>query len=71
MDYKKIGQRIRRQRKELGMTQEDLANLLDLSPTFVGLLERGERSMSLQTLAMLCRVLEKSPEWMLGWKASD
>ena len=40
--YPSIGKKIRKYRKERGMTQEELAEKLDLSINYVGALERAD-----------------------------
>ncbi len=45
-----LGKRIRRLRKKIGMTQEELAERANLSVTHIGLVETGKRRISLQSL---------------------
>jgi transcriptional regulator with XRE-family HTH domain len=47
---KTIGARIRRERIKRGLTIEKLAEKLDISPSFLGCVERGERSLSIENL---------------------
>ena len=65
MDYKLMGQRIREHRKKKGLTQEQLAELIDISPSFMGHIERGGRISSLDTVMRLCEVLEVMPNELL------
>ena len=58
MDYEKMGLRIRKQRKEKGLTLEQLAEQVELSPSYMGHIERGTRVASVETLAKLCKALE-------------
>lgn len=53
MDRKILGERIRKERIRIGMTQEQLAEFIDVSTTYIGFIERGERSVTLEKLAML------------------
>ena len=55
-----IGRRVRELRTEAGLSQEALANRLRLHRNYVGYVERGERSLSLATLARLARTLDVS-----------
>ncbi len=48
-----FGQKLRQLRKHSNMTQEDLAEFLDLSVEHVSLLERGISGASFDTLAKL------------------
>jgi len=54
----KIGRRIRRLRKGLNLTQEQLAEQIGVSTTHVGLVETGQRKMSLKTLQKTARILK-------------
>ena len=47
---KLLGARIRNLRKERGLTQEALAEKADLHGSYIGLIERAEKSPSLETL---------------------
>ncbi len=72
MDYKKLGQRIRAERTGLNLTREKLAELLDLSPNFVGHIERGEKKMSLETLVRIASALHVSLDYLVyGDNISD
>lgn len=53
MDRKILGERIRKERMRIGMTQEQIAEYIDVSTTYIGFIERGERSVTLEKLAML------------------
>lgn len=57
LDYQKIGRRLRKRRRMLGMTQEKLAKEIDVCASYVGLIERGKRIPSLETMVKLCRAL--------------
>jgi len=50
IDYKIIGKRIKRYRKQAGLTQENLAEKLDISVSFQSRLERGATKISLEKL---------------------
>lgn len=52
-----LGQRIRSYRKSSGLSQEQLAELADLHPTYIGQLERGEKNASIETLARISHAL--------------
>ena len=61
MVLKKIGARIREARTSKNLSQEQLAELSKLSPTYIGRLERGEKQASFDTLIGLAESLETSP----------
>ena len=58
MDYYAIGQRIRRNRKLRGWTQENLAEIVDISPTHVSHIETGVTKLSLPVLVKIADALE-------------
>jgi len=52
-----LGQRIRAKRRELGMSQEGLANEAGLDRSYVGRIERGEHNLTFVSLVRLCRAM--------------
>ena len=56
-----VGQNIRARRQELGWTQAELAERLDIHPTFVGSIERGVKFPSTVTLERICEVMQLRP----------
>ena len=63
-----IGNRIKLARENMGWTQEELAEKLDLSTQFISTIERGVAGASLGTVIRLCDVLNVSSEWLLCGK---
>lgn len=59
VDYRFIGSRIKEARKEKRMTQEMLAEALDVSVGYVSQVERGVTKISLDLLGALAGILEK------------
>lgn len=59
--YAFIGGRIREERKLNGFTIEELAGLAGLTPSFVGLIERGDRKLSVLTLDKISLALKILP----------
>ena len=58
MDAKRIfGQNVRRIRKTLGFSQEELAERAGLHRTYIGSVERGERNISLNNIVAIARAL--------------
>lgn len=47
------------------LTQEQLAVKIGVSVSFIGHIERGSRTTSLETLVAICNTLEVSPEYLL------
>lgn len=58
MDYYAIGQRIRKFRKALGLSQETLAEKVNISTTHMSHIETGNTKLSLPVLVALATVLE-------------
>jgi transcriptional regulator with XRE-family HTH domain len=58
--FARLGKRIRSRRRELGMTQETLAETIGVSTSFVGHIERGSRKPSITTLVHLANALNTS-----------
>ena len=57
MDYYKIGQRIRKYRKACDLSQEALAEYVNISTTHMSHIETGNTKLSLQVLADLAEAL--------------
>lgn len=65
MDASAVGIRIRTAREQARMTQEDLAEALDMSPTHISVIERGLKSPRLDTFVKLANVLHVSSDFLL------
>lgn len=52
-----IGKRIRKRREEMGLTQEALADLARTHRTYIGMLERAEKRVSVETLSRIAGAL--------------
>ena len=71
MDYKRLGERIREERRKLGLTQAQLAEAVDISDTYMGSIERGERSLTLDTLVRLVNRLGVTVDYLLADSVPD
>lgn len=58
---KRLGEQIRKIRKEKNLTQAALAALMNIDPQNISSYERGERCPSLFWVGRLCEALEISP----------
>ncbi len=56
--YRNLGQNIKNRRKELGLTQQQLADKMNMSLNFVGKIEVAFSKPSLDTLIQLADALE-------------
>lgn len=57
---KELGRRIRAERTAKKMTQEELAECAGLHPTYIGQVERGEKSLTVASLEKIVEGLEIS-----------
>lgn len=71
MDYKRLGERIREERRRLNLTQAQLAEAVDISDTYMGAIERGERSLTLDTLVRLVNRLGVTVDYLLADSVAD
>ncbi len=65
LDYDGIGMRIRKARKEKGLSQGMLAKECGICLSFMGHIERGTRCMSLETFANICKILDMDADELL------
>lgn len=65
MNYNEIGRRIREKRLFLGYTQEQLAELSNIEPSYLSNLENGNRKMSIEVLVRIAKALESSVDYLL------
>ncbi len=68
---KEIGQRICMRRKELKYTQEQLAEMMDVSVQMISNLERGNKAIRIDNLVKLCTILNVSADYILIGKRSE
>ena len=66
-----IGRNIQEERMRAGYTQEELSELLDLTPNHLSAIERGVSGASIETLQKLCRVLGISADTILFGKDGE
>ncbi len=65
MNYKRLGEKIKKERLINGLTQAKLAEKVEISPTFLGQIERGERVPSLETVVNIAMTLNISIDGLL------
>lgn len=71
MNLVEIGRRIKAYRKSLGISQEKLAEMVFVSPHYIYEIERGTKSMSLETLINLSEALKLSTDYILFGASQD
>ena len=65
IDYQAIGIRVRRLRKERGLTQQVLAEQAGVEPSNISHIERGATKLSLPTLVCLANALGTTVDGLL------
>ena len=66
MNFESIGKNIRTYRMKKKLRQEDLAELTELSVTYIGMVERGEKIPALETFIKILNALEVSADVILA-----
>jgi len=66
MDYVKLGEKIKRERIHNRLTQEMLAEMAEITSSYVGQIERGERKVTLSKLVRIANVLNVSVDYLLS-----
>ena len=62
---KRLGEVIRRRRKELGYSQEAFASECGIHRTYMGAVERGERNLSLMNIVRIANNLGIPPSVLM------
>jgi transcriptional regulator with XRE-family HTH domain len=65
MDYKELGKRIKAARLSAGLTQEQLAELVNLSSGHCAHVEHGTTKVSLSALVKIANALNTTPDSLL------
>ena len=66
METQSIGRRIREIRLSQGLTQEQLAEKAEISPTHVSVIERGVKLPQLDTFVAICNALDVTANEILS-----
>lgn len=56
----KLGQKIRKERQKKHLSQEELAEIAGVHRTYVGMIERGEKNISILSLNKIASALKIS-----------
>ena len=59
-----FGSNVKKARLEKGLSQEKLAELSSLHRTYIGMIERGERSISLRNIQVIANALDVSVSFL-------
>ncbi len=68
---KQIGNRILNRRKQLRMTQEELAEKAGITPQTVSSAELGKKALRPENIIRVCSALDISTDYLLLGKVSD
>ena len=64
-DYKEIGKRIAKRRKELGLKQRQVNEQAELSDKYLSNIETARSIPSIEVLMKICNVLKVTPDYIL------
>lgn len=53
----KFGKKVRNERIKLGLSQEELASHADVHRTYIGMIERAEKNITLENIEKICNAL--------------
>lgn len=66
LDFRTIGQKIKERRTTLGLTQDYVANQLNVNPSHVSNIECGRANPSLTALVKIANILECSVDFFIS-----
>ena len=66
LDFKAIGLKIKERRQQLGITQEHIANVLDVNPSHISNIECGRANPSLTAFDKIANILECSVDYFIS-----
>ena len=61
----KFGQRVRAERTKLGLSQEKLASRAKVHRTYIGMIERAEKNITLENIEKVAKALNVSIEELM------
>lgn len=65
IDYKNIGMRIGLRRRELRITQKEIAEKIGVTDKYISNIETGKRNVNLEMLSKFCEILRATPDYFL------
>lgn len=71
LNYISLGARIKQVRQERNMTQAELGEACSLSTSYIGHIERGSRTLSVETLFKIATVLNVSLDFLVSDSMSN
>lgn len=67
LDYKLIGERLKKARIKMGYTQDELSELMQVSVAYLSRIETGKTNISLKRLVQFCDHTNVSYRLHFGW----
>jgi predicted flavoprotein YhiN len=65
INYNEVGKRIAKRRKELGLKQYEVCEMIDVNYKYLSNLETGRSAPSLELIMSLCEALQTTPDYFL------
>lgn len=65
LQYSTMGKRIKQRRKELGITQNQFAEMLQISNNHISTIENGKGHASIELFCKICSALDVTPDYLL------
>ncbi len=65
VDYYLVGEKVKEKRLKKGLTREQLAEMCDLSVSYIAHIERGTKSLSLESAVKISNALDVSLDYLL------
>jgi len=62
----KFGQKVREERARLGLSQEELAGRAGVHRTYIGMIERAEKNITLENIEKIAKALGISLEKLMN-----
>ena len=62
---KPFGDKVRQERLKRKLSQEELAELSGLHRTYIGMVERGEKNITIKNIEKIARALKISPSELI------
>jgi len=53
----KFGKKVREERIKLGLSQEELASRAGVHRTYIGMIERAEKNITLENIQKICKAI--------------
>lgn len=65
IDYCEVGRRMAKRRKELGLKQYQVCEMINVNYKYISNLETGRSAPSLEALMDICAALKTTPDYLL------